>query len=205
MAYDVVPHLAERYHVHEGAVRELFRAFESTHGKQAQFDHPDLGGRGQWMPGMIMLADMSADAQTKARIAGLCAEVSALVQGRETSVDEALAAPREAGASAAYVNMPAGESWWPASFGHPAASGEQHGIRYAYFPQRDQLLVQQGARLTTYDTTGQRITGFAQEQSTTSQICFTTERGGPMRLSDLKCVPIMPEQDYRRHAPPHSA
>ena len=191
MAHDPVPHLAERYHVHEDAVRALFRALESTRGKQAQFDHPDLGGRGQWMPGMIMLSDPHASAQAKARIAGLCAEVSALVQGRQTSADEALAAPTDAGASAACVTMPAGESWWPAAFGHPAATGEQHGIRYAYFPGRDRLLVQQGARLTTYDTHGHRITGFAQEQSTTSHICFTTERG-TLRLSDLACVPIAP-------------
>ncbi len=74
---------------------------------------------------------------------------------------------------------------------HPAATGEPHGIRYAYFPDRDRLLVQQGARITSYDTTGRRITGFAQEQSTASHICFTSERG-PFELGELKCVPVTP-------------
>ncbi len=190
MSPDVVSHIAQRYVVSEDAVRELFRGLESTKGKQAQFNHPNLGGRGQWMPGMIMLSDTD-DAQAKARIAGLCAEVSAIVQGRETSADEALAVPMDAGASAACVTMPAGESWWPALFGHPAATGDQHGIRYAYFPDRDRLLVQQGARITSYDTPGRRITGFAQEQSTASHICFTSERG-PFELGELKCVPVTP-------------
>ena len=190
MSPDVASHIAQRYVVSEDAVRELVRALEFTGGKLAQFSHPDLGGRGQWMPGMIMLSDTS-DAQTKARIAGLCAEVSAIVQGRQTSADEALAVPMDAGASAACVTMPAGESWWPASFGHPSACGDQHGIRYAYFPDRDRLLVQQGARINSYDTTGRRITGFAQQQSTGSHICFTTESGS-LELADLKCVPITP-------------
>lgn len=190
MSPDVISHIAQRYVVSEDAVRQLFRAMEFTEGKLAQFSHPDLGGRGQWMPGMIMLSDTD-DAQTKARIAGLCAEVSAIVQGRQTSADEALAVPIDAGASGACVTMPAGESWWPASFGHPAASGDQHGIRYAYFPNRDRLLVQQGARITSYDTTGHRISGFAQEQSTASRICFTSDHG-PLDLGELQCVPVTP-------------
>lgn len=190
MAFDPLPHIAERYHVSEDAVRALFRALESTEGKVAEFNHPDLGGSGQWMPGMIMLSDTD-DAQAKARIAGLCAEVSAIVQGRGTSADEALAMPMDAGASAACVTMPPGESWWPASFGHPTAAGDQHGIRYAYFPDRDRLLVQQGGHILSYDTTGRRIIAFAQEQSTGSRICFTTERG-PLELGEMKCVPIAP-------------
>jgi hypothetical protein len=190
MSPEVITHIAQRYVVSEDAVRQLSRALESTEGKLAQFSHPDLGGRGQWMPGMIMLSDKD-DAQTKARIAGLCAEVSAIVQGRGTSADEQLAMPQEVGASGACVTMPPGESWWPASFGHPTASGDQHGIRYAYFPDRDRLLVQQGGRILSYETVGQRITGFSQQQSTASRICFTTE-GGPVDLTDLKCVPVMP-------------
>ena len=169
MSPDVLQHIAQRYHVSEDAVRHLLGARESTGGVQAKFDHPDLGGYGLWMPGMIMLSG-SDDPQFKARISGLAAELAAIAR-------------REG------PPPPAGESWWPADFGQPAATGDQHGIRYAYFPDRDRLLVQQGARVTSYDTTGQRITGFAQQQSTDTHICFTTERG-PLRLEDMQCVPI---------------
>ncbi|MGB7157079.1 MAG: hypothetical protein WBD40_03370, partial [Tepidisphaeraceae bacterium] len=169
------PHIAQRYQVSEDAVRQLYRALESTGGAQAQFNHPELGGYGQWMPGMCMLS-RTTDPQFKARISGLATELAGMVQGGSPTT-------------------PAGESWWPASFGHPAASGEQHGIRYAYFPDRDRLLIQQGARIDSYDTAGRRITGYSQQQSTAAQICFTTE-AGPLHLSTLKCVPISPESAW---------
>ena len=169
MSPEVITHIAQRYKVSEDAVREMYRALDRTGGAQAQFNHPDLGGYGQWMPGMCMLS-RTTDPQFKARISGLAAELAAMVQTTASS-----------------ATLP--ESWWPAEFGHPAATGEQHGIRYAYFPDRDRLLIQQGAAVHSYDTTGQRITGFSQQQSTSSRICFTTS-GGALELSELKCVPL---------------
>jgi hypothetical protein len=169
MSPEVVSHVAQRYQVSEDAVHEMYRALERTGGTQAQFNHPDLGGYGQWMPGTCMLS-RETDPQFKAHISGLAAELAAMVQ-----------------AAAEPATM--SESWWPANFGHPAAAGEQHGIRYAYFPDRDRLLVQQGAAVLSYDTTGQRITGFAQQQSTSSRLCFTTSSGA-LELGELKCVPL---------------
>jgi hypothetical protein len=169
MSPEVTRHIAQRYIVSEDAVGEMYRALERTGGAQAQFNHPDLGGFGQWMPGMCMLS-RTTDPQFKARISWLAAELAAMVQ-----------------ATASPTALP--ESWWPADFGHPAATGEQHGIRYAYFPERDRLLVQQGAAIFSYDTTGQRITGFSQQQSTSSRLCFTTT-SGPLDLSEMKCVPL---------------
>jgi hypothetical protein len=51
-------HLAERYRVSEEAVRVLRRALERGGGRLAQFSHPELGGYGQWMPGMTQIGDM---------------------------------------------------------------------------------------------------------------------------------------------------
>ena len=51
-------HLAERYRVSEEAVRVLRRALERGGGQLAQFSHPELGGYGQWMPGMTQIGDM---------------------------------------------------------------------------------------------------------------------------------------------------
>ena len=169
MSPEVTRHIAQRYRVSEDAVRQMYRALERTGGAQAQFDHPDLGGYGQWMPGMCMLS-RTTDPQFKARISGLAAELAAMVQATTPS-----------------AALP--ESWWPADFGHPAAAGEQHGIRYAYFPDRDRLLIQRGAAVLSYDTAGQRITGFSQQQSTSSHLCFTTT-SGPLELSEMKCVPL---------------
>ena len=51
--------LAQRYGVSTEAVVTLLQALLHGHGTMAQFDHPELGGRGQWMPGgMVMVGDM---------------------------------------------------------------------------------------------------------------------------------------------------
>jgi hypothetical protein len=50
-------HLAERYRVSEEAVRVLRRALERGGGRLAQFSHPELGGYGQWMPGMTQIGE----------------------------------------------------------------------------------------------------------------------------------------------------
>jgi hypothetical protein len=195
MAEDVIPHIAERYRVSVEAARQVERALRGTGGRQAQFDHPDLGGRGQWQPGMVQIGRMF-DEQLKGRVAGLCAEISAIVQGMETSADEALSRPAGTGAAGACAAVAAGESWWPAPFGHPAAEGQQHGVRYAYFPDRDRLLIQLGGQLCAYDTGGHRITGMSQQQQrhdagrrTTSSLTFTDDRG-EVRLEDLREVPV---------------
>ena len=64
--------LAQRYGVSTEAVLTLLQALVSGHGTMAQFDHPELGGRGQWMSGgMVMVGDMFNQA-LKATVDGLC-------------------------------------------------------------------------------------------------------------------------------------
>jgi hypothetical protein len=194
MAEDVIPHIAERYHVSVDAARQLERALRASGGRQAQFDHPDLGGRGQWQPGMVMIGRMG-DEQLKSRVAGLCAEISAIVQGMETSAPEALRRPAGTGAAGACAPIAAGESWWPAPLGHPNAEGQQHGVRYAYFANKHRLLVQVGGMMCAYDTGNRRITGMAQQQrhergrDASSTLTFTDDRG-EVRLEELREVPV---------------
>ena len=40
--------------------------------------------------------------------------------------------------------MTGGEEWWPDDFGQPSMSGSQNGIRYAFFPEKRRLLIEQG-------------------------------------------------------------
>ena len=64
--------VADRHGVGLDAVRHLIRALERGHGTMAQFDHPDLGGMGQWFSGgMVMVGRMFDDA-LKARVDALC-------------------------------------------------------------------------------------------------------------------------------------
>jgi hypothetical protein len=71
--------LAHRYGVSTDAVMAMLQALVHGNGMMAQFNHPDLGGSGQWMRGgMIMVGDMFNNA-LKAKIDGLCNELSQLL------------------------------------------------------------------------------------------------------------------------------
>ena len=71
-----VTELAQRYGVSTEAVLTLLQALVHGHGTMAQFDHRELGGRGQWMHGgMVMVGDMFNQA-LKATVDGLCTELA---------------------------------------------------------------------------------------------------------------------------------
>jgi hypothetical protein len=189
MAVDVVPSIAERYRVSVEAVREVERALRATGGTQAQFDHPDLGGPGQWMPGMVMTGRWD-DHDLKRRVEGLCAEVAAVVRGLQTSAPEALAGDPSIRPTGSHLDVAAGEDWWPAALGRPGAAGSQNGVRYAYFPQKRRLLIQLGARIDAYDTDDHRISGISQRQGRSSALAFTSQHG-EVPLDRLRCVPLV--------------
>jgi hypothetical protein len=71
--------LAQRYGVGTDAVMALLQALINGNGIMAQFNHPDLGGSGQWLQGgMTMVGDMFNYA-LKAKVDGLCTELSQLL------------------------------------------------------------------------------------------------------------------------------
>lgn len=72
---EAIVELAQKYGVSEEAVLVLWQALVRGRGTMAQFNHPELGGRGQWMPGMIMIGDMFNDA-LKAKVGALCGELA---------------------------------------------------------------------------------------------------------------------------------
>ncbi len=63
-------------------------------------------------------------------------------------------------------------------------------MRYAFFPEKRRLLIQQGARIDAYDTADHQITGAAQQQGgghASSSLTFATNHG-PISTKELKCV-----------------
>ena len=55
----ILEDVARRHAVSLEAVVTMLRALMEGNGSQAQFNHPDLGGMGQWSQGgMIMIGDM---------------------------------------------------------------------------------------------------------------------------------------------------
>lgn len=161
--------IAERHGFSLDAVRHLVRSLEAGQGRMAQFDHPDLGGFGQWTSGgMTMIGDMF-NSGLKTRVSALCADLASSLPAT------GWAEPRPASAN------------WPAEWGPPATSGSQNGMRYAYFPARHRLAVETEGRVALYDTEGHDISGVAQQQGGTSSLRFSG-RDGAVDLASLKRV-----------------
>lgn len=78
-------------------------------------------------------------------------------------------------------------AWWPAELGQPASSGAQGGMRYAFFPEKRRLLVEQDGKLTTYDSGERRITGVSQQAGGAQSLAFSSEDGA-VKLQELKRI-----------------
>lgn len=173
---------AERHGLSRSAAEALFQALISGGGLQAQFNHPELGGLGQWSGGMVQVGDMFNDA-LKAKVGGFCADVA----------DTARAA-RGASGGAAERSRDTGEpeenrdAWWPAELGIPASTGGQNGLRYACFPERRRLAIAREGRVTLHDTGDRRLTGFAQQQGGGGAPLSFTGPDGAVALDSLPIV-----------------
>ncbi len=75
--------------------------------------------------------------------------------------------------------------WWPDDLGQPTSSGGQNDMRYAFFPEKRRLLVEQDGRKTVYDSGDHQISGVSQQSGQTSSIVFTSQ-SGPVALDSLR-------------------
>ena len=163
--------LAERHGVSLEAVRHLLRALEAGQGNMAQFDHPDLGGFGQWSRGGMVMVGRMNDHALKARVDSLCTELAAALP------------------SAGFREGASPGQWWPDGLGQPASVGAQNATRYAYFPGTGRLAVETDGRLALYDTGGRVVTGASQQQGGTASFRFSGPQGS-FSLDDLTPVPV---------------
>lgn len=78
----IVREAAQRHGFSEDAVLTMLRALSAGYGTQAQFNHYEFGGMGQWSAGgMLMIGDMFNN-QLKGRIASLAQELAGIVQSQ---------------------------------------------------------------------------------------------------------------------------
>ena len=83
--------------------------------------------------------------------------------------------------------MSGGEKWWPEDLGQPSTSGSQNAMRYAFFPEKHRLLIEQDGKLTTYDSGDHHISGVSQQNSQGQSLVFT-DRNGLVKVDDLTQV-----------------
>lgn len=155
--YDVI---AKQYGFSREAVQHLATALARGNGQQAQFNHPELGGMGQWQAGMIMIGDMF-NHTLKARVESLC-----IALANQTDLQD-VAAP-----------IVTQKAWWPDDLGSPTMSGSQNEAKYAYFHAAQRLAIMRSGQLKLYSTDDNIITGVSQQQNSTIQaLVFQTTKG----------------------------
>ncbi|MCJ2013524.1 SHOCT domain-containing protein [Methylobacterium sp. J-076] len=181
--------VADRHGVSLDAVRHLLRALERGHGRMAQFDHPDLGGLGQWTSGGMTMVGRMFDDALKSKVAALCTELAATL-------------PAEGYASTSSAGRPVGAGeWWPGGLGRPSSTGSQDGMRYAYFPESRRLAIDEGSGVVVYDTAGHEISGVSQSNG----LVRFSGAAGPVALDRLSRVgaeaPAVPSPSPRPPEP----
>lgn len=157
--------VAAQHGVSVGTVDTLIEGLARTGGAAVQFNLPELGGMGQWMPGMVMTPMMDGHI-LKAKVDALCSQLAGLVRDGAISrgaIDE---------------DHEAHDGWWPDSYPRPDSTGGQNDVRYAYFAHSNRLLVERAGVVTAYDTTGHIVFGAGQQQGGgASKLTLSTDVG----------------------------
>lgn len=191
-----VNQIANQYGVSSDAVLTLLQALVNGNGTMAQFNHWELGGGGQWMQGgMTMVGDMF-NSSLKAKVDGLCFELSNLLaqqpfkpmpastQSQHQSGGQQQSQGNGFGNYGSSSNGPvslfvpgSSGNWWPNDLGSPSSSGSQNNVRYAYFPSTHRLAVDINGQVSVYDTLDHQIGGVSQQQGYGASVIFTSQYG----------------------------
>jgi hypothetical protein len=184
----------------------LLQALLNSRGTMAQFDHRELGGAGQWMPGgMTMIGDMFNHG-LKAKVDGLCSDLSQILatepsmpfpadfqsQRQGNRQQESGHDISDTGSVSLFVPEAPGRAsgqWWPAELGLPNGTGAQNQVRYAYFNQKQRLAVELNGHVTVYDTLDHQISGVSQQQGRGGSLTLTSQHG-TVGISALPVVSV---------------
>ena len=192
--HQIIDDVARRHGVSSGAALTLLRALALGNGSQAQFNHPDLGGMGQWSRGgMIMVGDMFNQG-LKQRVDALCCELADILHGHAMFVRGGRAHQSQSQGSDSNVSLFVREpgissnNWWPDGLGNPSSTGSQNNLQYACFPAARRLAIRQGENIRLYDTGDHQIAGFSQQQSGDQSLTFSSQHG-LVRVASLPLIP----------------
>lgn len=168
-----IDEIAARHGFSADAGRAAYAALQAGGFSQAQFNHPEFGGMGQWMSGgMMMIGDMFNDG-LKWRVGSLLTDLS---QHREPVQP---AAPTFGGGFVGSGN------WWPDDLGYPSTTGSQNDMAYAWFPNAGKLLVKLANDVFSFDTGNLTIYGVQQQQGGGIASVVLNTSNGPMNLLGL--------------------
>ncbi|MEO1652512.1 MAG: SHOCT domain-containing protein [Bacteroidota bacterium] len=180
-----ISEFAQKYGISEDAVRTLMYAVQMGNGSMAQFNHPELGGMGQWMQGgMTMVGDMF-NQQAKNTVIGLCNELSGFIYEPSYWMQEEPVNPIASNPGSA---KPVNKNWWPEAYGSPDSLGGQNNSEYALFNTKKRLVIKEGDKVTIYDILNYVIHGFSQQQGSGAPSLKISTFTGEITLDNLKVV-----------------
>src|ERR1700677_2994367 len=185
----MVAEIASRLGVSLDAAFAVLDSLALSNGTQAQFNHPDLGGMGQWSRGgMIMIGDMFNQG-LKHRVDELCNELAALAREHPSIHADAWRGQSQSQGGVSLFAQGSGSQsrWWPPELGEPASVGAQNEMRYAVFPTFRRIAI--------------RFSGFSQQQGGDQSLTFTSQFG-VVRLADLPELSEKGEAARKPSAPP---
>lgn len=192
----IVSDIAARHGVSTGAVETLLFALVAGNGTQAQFDHPELGGMGQWSQGGMTMVGNMFDNALKARVDALCSELAGVLASHSPLVHRPAVTGMQSQSQSSGGNsslfLPGGAgaaSPWPVELGTPSSTGAQNNLRYAFFPETHRLAIDIAGRMEIFDTGDHRISGVSQQQSGDQSLTFVSQYG-LVRLADLPKVDL---------------
>jgi hypothetical protein len=205
----IMTDVATRHEVSLDVALTLLGALAQGNGRQAQFNHPELGGMGQWSQGgMIMVGDMF-NQHLKYRVDALCNELAGLLRSQTSGKAEperiqSQSQSRGEGVSLFVAGTGSARAWWPAELGTPTSTGAQNDMLYACFPGRRRLAIQQGGQVRVYDTGEHKISGFAQQQGGDQSLTFTSQFG-LVRVAELALISPASDRFQNLSSPDSSA
>ncbi|PZO03907.1 MAG: hypothetical protein DCF30_02045 [Hyphomicrobiales bacterium] len=182
---ELIATIAQKHGVSGDAVTTALAALKRGNGTMAQFSHADFGGMAQWSRGgMSMVGDMF-NSGMKARLDGVMSDLATAIQ--DGKIEQTPSDARSSGGEDSSQQPHRGGHDWPEEFGSPSSSGSQNDMRYAFFPEKQRLIIEDGGKRTVYDTGTHRISGVSQQQSSGRDLSFTSQHG-TVRLADLETV-----------------
>ena len=187
---DIITDVAARHGVSADAVQTLLRALVVGHSTMAQFNHPELGGMGQWTQGGMTMVGNMFDHGLKARVAALCTELAALLRDQPSIMTVKASPYRSSMPGVSPFDTGAGSPawmWWPSELGQPSSAGSQNDLRYAIFPAVRRLATEVSGQIALYDTGDHLISGVSQQQGADQTLTFVSQHG-LVRLRDLPVV-----------------
>lgn len=166
---DWYPRLAGKYHVSVRVIEVLADMIQRTKGEEARFEIPELGGKCIWKPKQGAIVGNGFNDALNQRATDLCNEIAQLLRSEDPERDETTILSALDETVAVSPVIPEAQilgAWWPSHLGEkPALLGNAGTMRYAYFVEKDRLVIQNNLRNRLFDTTGYIVTSVAAGRS----------------------------------------